>query len=64
MCFFSTAANEESNPIEGIQEFQSAVKEEAAATTAQRRRELEHYLKLKRFLTVMFNIHVHNYHHM
>lgn len=49
VCFFSTVANEESNPSEGIQEFQSAVKQEAAPTTAQRRRELEHYLKLKRY---------------
>lgn len=47
--FFSTVANEESNPSERIQGFQSAVEQEAVPTTAQRRRELEHYLKLRRY---------------
>ncbi|XP_026226239.1 sodium channel modifier 1 [Anabas testudineus] len=41
------AANEESNPSNGIKGFQSAVNQESEPTTAQRRRELEHYLKLK-----------------
>lgn len=49
-----TVANEESNPSNGIKGFQSAVNQESEPTTAQRRRELEHYLKLKRYKTVIY----------
>ncbi|KAM9353323.1 sodium channel modifier 1 [Symphorus nematophorus] len=42
-----TAANKGSNPSEDIAGSQAAVTQEAEPLTAQRRRELEHYLKLK-----------------
>ncbi|XP_028280722.1 sodium channel modifier 1 [Parambassis ranga] len=43
----SDAASEESCPSKGATECQAAVTEEAKPLTAQRKRELEHYLKLK-----------------
>ncbi|TMS10716.1 Sodium channel modifier 1 [Larimichthys crocea] len=42
-----TAANKASHPSEDVKHSEAAVTQEAEPITAQRRRELEHYLKLK-----------------
>lgn len=49
-----SVANEGSHPSQDIQASQAAVTQEAEPITAQRRQELEHYLKLKRYRTAFF----------
>ncbi|KAG8009756.1 Sodium channel modifier 1 [Nibea albiflora] len=54
-----TAASKASHPSEDVKRSQAAVTQEAEPITAQRRRELEHYLKLKRYTTVtLFEFHI------
>lgn len=59
----SFVANKASHPSEDGKRSEAAVTQEAEPITAQRRRELEHYLKLKRYTTatVCLNRVSHNY---